>query len=140
MSDDPLTDEIVDAFLEFWGGRDDPRRVERIRRVFEHKLTRHRQMMTIEKCREVLDRYADKLSEYHHRVALDHLASMIPTMRTMLDEMEAIDPMVFEAYEDHAALREKFMRWLGFMQGVLYSEGVYTIDQMKDHNRPTTAP
>ena len=32
--------------------------------------------------------------------------------------------------------REKGFRWLGFIQGVLWSEGVYTIDEMKNHNRP----
>lgn len=33
---------------------------------------------------------------------------------------------------------EKAMRWLGFIQGVLWMNGVYTIEQMKDHNRSTT--
>ena len=29
---------------------------------------------------------------------------------------------------------EKAMRWLGFIQGVMWSEGIYTIDEMKEHN------
>jgi hypothetical protein len=28
-------------------------------------------------------------------------------------------------------------RWLGFIQGVLWSEGIYTLKEMRDHNRPT---
>lgn len=31
-------------------------------------------------------------------------------------------------------LGKKF-RWLGFIQGVLWVEGVYTIDEMREHNR-----
>ena len=30
---------------------------------------------------------------------------------------------------------EKANQWLGFIQGVLWSKGIYTIEQMKDHNR-----
>ena len=30
---------------------------------------------------------------------------------------------------------EKAFRWLGFMQGVLWCGGVYSIDQMRDDNR-----
>ncbi len=31
---------------------------------------------------------------------------------------------------------EKAMRWLGFIQGVLWSRGYYTLDQLKNHSRP----
>jgi len=30
---------------------------------------------------------------------------------------------------------EKQMRWLGFLQGVLWSCHVHTIDEMREHNR-----
>ncbi len=29
----------------------------------------------------------------------------------------------------------KFSRWLGFVQGVLWTTGIYCIDELKDHNR-----
>jgi hypothetical protein len=32
--------------------------------------------------------------------------------------------------------KEKANRWLGFIQGSLWSKNIYTIDQMKEHNRP----
>jgi hypothetical protein len=32
---------------------------------------------------------------------------------------------------------EKFARWLGFVQGVLWMEGLYSIDELREHNRPT---
>ncbi len=45
--------------------------------------------------------------------------------------------MVREAITFIAAGRiEKAHRWLGFIQGVLWSCGHFTIDQMKEHNRP----
>lgn len=48
-----------------------------------------------------------------------HLLTMIPEMRLMIAE----------------GRREKAMRWLGFMQGVLWVSGEYTLDELKDHNR-----
>lgn len=32
---------------------------------------------------------------------------------------------------------EKAFRWLGFIQGVLWSNRVYTLTDIKNHNRPT---
>lgn len=29
----------------------------------------------------------------------------------------------------------RMFRWLGFLQGVLWMHGVYTIDEMREHNR-----
>ena len=31
---------------------------------------------------------------------------------------------------------EKAFRWLGFVQGALWASGLYTIKELKDHNRP----
>lgn len=33
---------------------------------------------------------------------------------------------------------EKAFRWLGFIQGVLWSQGIFDLDQLKEHNRPET--
>ena len=32
---------------------------------------------------------------------------------------------------------DKAMRWLGFIQGVLWSERIFSIDQLKEHSRAT---
>ena len=32
---------------------------------------------------------------------------------------------------------EKVMRWLGFTQGCLWVHGIYSIDELGDHNRPS---
>lgn len=45
----------------------------------------------------------------------------------MLDEMEEL------LLEDR---REKVMRWLGFVQGVLFASGHFPIEALKNHNRP----
>lgn len=34
---------------------------------------------------------------------------------------------------------EKFCRWLGFMQAILWFENRYTVEQIKDHNRAVFA-
>lgn len=35
-----------------------------------------------------------------------------------------------------AGRKEKVNRWLGFIQGVLWAKKIYTIEEMKEHNRP----
>ncbi|MBI2047842.1 MAG: hypothetical protein HYT27_01765 [Parcubacteria group bacterium] len=55
------------------------------------------------------------------------LDSALAHCNSMLDEMEVF-------------LKEKRMdklnRWLGFMQGVFWVLGIYTLDQLRNHNRP----
>ncbi len=51
---------------------------------------------------------------------LGHLATMPDQMETMLDHQQT----------------EKAMRWLGFMQGVLWARGVYTLNELRKHNAP----
>ena len=48
--------------------------------------------------------------------------TMIPQMRSM-------------SHFSSPAEREKLMRWLGFIQGVLWKEGIFTIDELRDHIR-----
>jgi len=94
--------------------------------------------MTDDKIREVLDRYEARINHMlgsgnisrsratvKKRERLRHLRDMIPKMRGMLDTSALL-----------TAHREKLMRWLGFMQGALWVKGIYTIDELKAHNRP----
>lgn len=32
---------------------------------------------------------------------------------------------------------EKAFRWLGFLQGCLWTTGVFSLDELKEHNRPS---
>lgn len=90
--------------------------------------------MTDAKIEKVLSRYEAKIKEVQEQILpltcdadqafwdkLQHAEQMIPKMRQFLQERR----------------REKVFRWLGFMQGIFYSFGIYTIHQMADHNRPT---
>ena len=45
----------------------------------------------------------------------------------MLDEMDT-----FVEEED----MDKLFRWLGFVQGCLWSAEIFTIEELKEHNRP----
>lgn len=53
-------------------------------------------------------------------VAALHLRAMVPELIEMAD----------------AGRTEKCMRWLGFMQGVLWRNGTFTLDELKEHSRP----
>lgn len=59
--------------------------------------------------------------------ALAHVAGMLDQIETFVkaDTEEAWD---------------KANRWLGFLQGVFWTQGIYTLDQMRDHNRAEPAP
>lgn len=53
--------------------------------------------------------------------ALSHCAGMIPQMEGFLTDNRM----------------GKTYRWLGFIQGVLWVLGVFSLDALKNHNRPT---
>ena len=74
--------------------------------------------MTKDKVREVIKRYR-KFCE-NTGPPFDHLYWMTFQIGDMLEDKDDI---------------EKVMRWLGFIQGVLWAKGVYTIDELKEHNR-----
>ncbi len=96
--------------------------------------------MTSEKLLQVIHRYEEKLVSlgalpiplhsnarlgflvifFRKKFVIDHLYNMTSQMRTFVSEDN----------------REKLMRWLGFMQGVLWVLGVYSLDELKNHNRP----
>ena len=99
--------------------------------------------MTDAKILLVLDLYEVKLANHPESLgALAHVqARMIPEMRKMIARLD--DVKAGHAYmsdqgirDERAAGREKIMRWLGFIQGVLFVRGIYTIDEMRAHNMP----
>lgn len=87
--------------------------------------------MTREKCLEVVDRYERFLAPLgphkKDRDMVEHILGMLPKMREMLlDSGDHYDPWT----------RGKFMRWLGFIQGVLWQRKWFTLEELKEHNRP----
>jgi hypothetical protein len=54
-------------------------------------------------------------------------ASQISHVLYMLDDLEQLVD---------AGRLEKAFRWLGFIQGWLWARGLYSIDELKEHNKP----
>lgn len=90
--------------------------------------------MTNRKCLSVVARYRKYLESLGAKPAktnydayfvnredsLDHLLSMLSEMERFIVE----------------GRREKFFRWLGFMQGALWALGDFNLNEVRDHNRP----
>ncbi len=90
--------------------------------------------MTAEKVRQVIRLYRRTFtlagipatSQPHGIISLDRRA-ILAHCHAMLDRMEQF---VAEGR------MEKAFRWLGFVQGCLWSTGVFSVGQLKDHNKP----
>lgn len=104
--------------------------------------------MTNKKIHQVLDLYEKRISTFDP-VSLLHL--MIPGIEDAVRRQAAQDAIErLKGQFDHVKemiskmrvflaedRREKTFRWLGFIQGVFYSLGIYTIEDMANHNRPS---
>ena len=87
--------------------------------------------MTNEKILEVMDFYESELttlradlhgSPYAMTISdstISHCLDMLPRMEQFLTD----------------GRKEKVCRWLGFIQGVLWAEGIFSIDELREHNR-----
>jgi hypothetical protein len=53
-------------------------------------------------------------------MAYMHCSGMLTKMKKFLDENQI----------------EKTMRWLGFIQGVLWVSGAFSLEELESHNRP----
>ena len=90
--------------------------------------------MTKEKVREVLDIYRKKFEEMRlPRTKIVQASCCSPKLEylahchAMLDEMEK--------FIDEGRM-DKVMRWLGFLQGVLWTCRIYDLEELKNHSRP----
>lgn len=81
-------------------------------------IARYRDHFTKEKIGTVDFSHTDKPKSYEEMLAHCH---------GMLDKMEKF------ILEDRM---EKTFRWLGFIQGCLWSAGQYSLEDLKNHNRP----
>ena len=59
-----------------------------------------------------------------------HLYTMLDSMDDFLERVETMD----DQGVDFTEVWEKFNRWLGFMQGVFWVQGDYTLNEMREHN------
>ena len=89
--------------------------------------------MTPDKVREVIRLYRAyfvehdiEAIEYHHEQIVYSPHDTLGHCHGMLDKMvEFIQ----------AGRIEKTFRWLGFIQGCLWSEGIHTLAELQDHSR-----
>ncbi len=90
--------------------------------------------MTPEKVLEVIEIYRQKFIEMDvGKVEYPHDDLLEPT-EIGLDHCHGmLDRMVEFVREGRM---EKTFRWLGFIQGVLWSTGIYTLSELMNHNRP----
>ncbi len=90
--------------------------------------------MSNKKINKVLDIYDARVKR-----VLDEIAP--PTCdadQNMWDKFEHLGKMIGKVRDFLVEnRREKAFRWLGFMQGVFYAYGIYSIEEMANHNRPT---
>jgi hypothetical protein len=89
--------------------------------------------VTAEKYLKILKLYEDTIIDmggYEQR-AVDH--SACPTVDGAVGHAWSMLPKMREMIL--AGDTEKAMRWLGFVQGIFWTSEVFTIEDMKNHNR-----
>jgi hypothetical protein len=98
-------------------------------------------LMTKEKIREVLDIYRKRFSkhkglkcEYDHNDTIFVGLQPYSTNQVINHTFSMIDKIEEFIEEDRI---EKAFRWLGFIQGCMWATGLYTIEELKNHNRPS---
>lgn len=85
---------------------------------------------------EIVERYRVELSSRGIQATKQPKGTPLAHARWMLQELDELLQVFGMGHKLTPAEADKFNRWLGFVQGVLWTGGVYTIDQMRDHTRP----
>lgn len=89
--------------------------------------------------RQLLEGHGIKPQAYPHEQLLiladsveplEHCLQMLPQIEEMATKLITCQP------QEKLELIAKINRWLGFIQGILFQSGLYTIEDMKNHNRP----
>lgn len=91
--------------------------------------------MDVQKVLEVIDIYRKHLTEGHTVASIDYPHDKQVIIKDdvlghclgMLDKMEEFV---------REGRMEKAFRWLGFVQGCLWSSSCYVLEELKNHNRP----
>jgi hypothetical protein len=89
--------------------------------------------MTKDKIREVIKEYKQMLMFKECRKIRSN-ESIVQTSSEVLNHCYyMLDKMEILIAEDRM---EKVFRWLGFVQGCLWSLGFFSVDSLKNHNKP----
>lgn len=91
--------------------------------------------MTDDQVKQVVQAYQARLSKEGYQPAqidFDRTTSGFPRSR----QLEHVAWMCDEIQRALAeGDREKAMRWLGFSQGVLWAQGIYAVNELREQNR-----
>ena len=79
------------------------------------------------------DERLNELFEYYGHVARCDLEY---NCNTGVQHVKVLDLRALAPDMQTPERREKRMRWLGFVQGVLYAIGMFSVDELKNHSRP----
>ncbi len=85
--------------------------------------------MTNEKLSEVLEFYYDELDK--HEVLYQQHSEPVNSIE-VLQHIKWMTTAAQSFIPDHV---DKAMRWLGFIQGVLFCLGFFTIEELRGHSR-----
>jgi len=98
--------------------------------------SQHNHVMTSTKVLEVIGIYRQKFEElgikkadYSHEELLNSKQHGLEHCHAMVRKIE---------FFLHQERKDKAFRWLGFLQGVLWSQGIYTLEELKNHSMPDT--
>ncbi|HUO75735.1 MAG TPA: hypothetical protein VMU12_02375 [Candidatus Paceibacterota bacterium] len=91
--------------------------------------------MTAENIREVTARYREtfavlKLTPVRQPADVEPGPTMVQALEHCYAMLAEIDRFAREGRMDKA------FRWLGFVQGCLWACGIYTVQELKEHNSP----
>lgn len=89
-------------------------------------MTAEQVLAAISKYRRYFEENGIDKKDHPHDEAVADSGCALRHCHGMLDKMEEF------VRTGHL---EKAFRWLGFLQGVLWAENVYTLDELKDDNR-----
>ena len=93
----------------------------------EKGMSKDKVLAVLNTYRRLFARMGVKKKDHFHGVALESAEAGLSHCHGMLDEM------VEFVKQDRMG---KVFRWLGFIQGFLWAQGVYTLDDLKNQNRP----
>lgn len=92
--------------------------------------------MTLDKVKEISEVYRAKLNDKYRYLQANKASET--TYETIDRERIAHVLYMIDTIQEFCrdGRTEKAMRWLGFMQGVLWTIGVYNLENLKNHCMP----
>jgi hypothetical protein len=91
--------------------------------------------MTDEQVKQVVTAYQARLTREGYQpvqIDFDRTTAAFPRSR-QLEHVAWMCSEILRSLDE--GQREQAMRWLGFTQGVLWAQGVYAVNEMREQNR-----